>query len=100
MKGVFNKSPPVPKYTDTWVSRESTGDTIKTLGDNKTMHMKQLSLKLAMLMALSSAGTSSELTSLSVDYMTDAAEYISFQLHKVYKTTKPGKHLMKLFFGE
>jgi site-specific recombinase XerD len=97
MKGVFNKRPPVPKYTETWeVGRVL--NTIKAFGDNRTMNTKQLTLKLAMLMALSSAGRSSELVSLSTKYMVDEGEQISFQMHKVYKTAKPGKPLMKLSF--
>lgn len=97
MKGVFNKRPPLPKYSETWEVKKVL-ETIKTFGDNSEMDMKHLTLKLAMLMALSSAGRSSELISLSVQYMTDNVDHISFQMHKVYKTARPGKPLMKLSF--
>ena len=64
-KGVFNLRPPKPRYNTTWdvsvVLRY-----LNTLPDNRRLSVKQLSLKLAMLIALVTAGRCSSLIALDI----------------------------------
>ena len=54
LKGVFNRNPPAPKYLVTW-NVDIVLKYLKNMGPNTRLNIKQLSLKLAMLMALTSA---------------------------------------------
>ena len=60
MKGIFNKKPPLPRYTQTWKVHQVTSY-LQGLGDNSEFSLKQLSGKLVVLLALTSAGRGSEL---------------------------------------
>ncbi len=67
MQGIYNKRPPTPRYSSTWDVRLVTSY-IKGLGRNDLLDLKQLSLKLTMLMALVSANRSSELAALDLRF--------------------------------
>ena len=89
MAGVFNERPPVPKYTDTWdVAQVLTY--LKSKGSNNTMDTKDLTHKLAMLLAVTSASRASELQALNIKHMTNIGSQIKFSLNKPIKTTKQG----------
>jgi len=51
LKRAFNKRPPLPKYTTIWEVSKITSY-ICTLGDNDSLSLKSLSLKLVVLLAL------------------------------------------------
>ena len=60
MKGAFRDNPPVPRYTETWdVSMVLTY--LQELGPNAGLTQKELTLKLAMLLALVSRARGHEL---------------------------------------
>ena len=61
----FNANPPQPRYVVTW-DVDKVLDYIHMLGDNSTLSNKCLTLKLSMLLALSSAGRCSDLRALDV----------------------------------
>ena len=88
MKGVFNKRPPLPKYTTTW----SVGDVLRylrSLGCSSDLSLKDLSYKLATLLALVTAGRSSDLVLLSVNHSTSTREGIKFVLNGLSKQSRP-----------
>ena len=58
LKGAFNKKPPQPRYTQTWDVNQVLEE-IKRLGPNESLTLKALSLKLAMLLALTTVSRSS-----------------------------------------
>ena len=66
-KGMYNSRPPELRYTRTWdvdiVTRY-----FSSLGDNSAMSLKQLSYKLAILMALVGASRVSELQALDLRF--------------------------------
>ena len=63
LKGVHNSRPPQPRYTQTW-DVDVVIKYICSMGDNKELSLKTLSLKLAILMALVDASRTSELAAL------------------------------------
>ena len=65
MRGIYNSRPPTPKYVTTWKVSSMTS-CIRSWGQNSSLSMKQLTLKLAMLMALTGACRSSELAALDL----------------------------------
>ena len=88
MKGVFNRRPPLPKYTTTW----SVGTVLKylrSLGHSSDMSLKDLSYKLATLLALVTAGRSSDLVLLSVNHYTSTREGVKFVLNGLSKQSRP-----------
>ena len=60
LKGIFNSRPPTPRYTYTWVVSTVTSY-LERLGPNEQLSLKQLSRKLAFLLAITSAERGSEL---------------------------------------
>ena len=90
LKGVFNRKPPAPRYSMTW-NVDDVLRYIKHMGPNKTLDMKQLSLKLAMLMALTSVSRGSELAKLNPQLMNDAGDHITFQIAGLTKTKRQNK---------
>ncbi len=77
MKGVFNRKPPQTRYAETWDVKTML-EHLRKLGNNKDLSLKELTHKLAMLMALMSASKSSELHQLDPSTMSDLWESISF----------------------
>ena len=59
MKGNFNLRPPCPRYTSLW--DVAVLDFITAQGENESLSLKQVTLKLTILMALTSAGRSSDI---------------------------------------
>ena len=68
LKGISNERPPRPRYTTTWDVSKVTSY-LSSLGDNKTLSLKQLSKKLVMLLALISPEQSSVLADLDTRYL-------------------------------
>ena len=69
LKVLFNARPPHPRCTVQWAV-DQVLQYIMSLGQSKTSN-KALSFKIAMLLALASAGRSSELNALDLGYMSD-----------------------------
>ena len=65
MRGVFNKRPPLSKYSYTWDVHKVTSY-ISNLDDNDKVFLKLLSLKLVMLLVLTRPSRSSDLSSLDL----------------------------------
>ena len=59
IKGFFHVRPPLPRYTQTW-SVQLVLDYLLSLGENKTLSLKHLSWKVAMLLALTRPSRSAD----------------------------------------
>ena len=90
MKGVFNGRPPQPRYGCTWDVKRVL-EHIKSLGDNRVLSLKQLSSKLAVLLALANASRASDIHALDLRFMTKKEGRVTFQLAELTKTARPGK---------
>ncbi|XP_046583872.1 uncharacterized protein LOC124291013 [Haliotis rubra] len=98
MRAIFNERIPSPRYTKTWDVEKVLG-AIKGWGDNANLSDKLLTGKLAMLLALTSAGRASELQQLDTRYMCIKDDRVTFHLTKRTKTCRPGKtHMVLEFF--
>ena len=98
LKGVHNSRPPQPRYTQTW-DVDVVIKYICSMGDNKELSLKTLSLKLAILMALVDASRTSELAALDIRYRRFKPEGVYFTLATLTKKTTPGKTPKEVFFG-
>ena len=98
LTATFNARPPQPRYTVQWdVNVVLTY--IKSLGTNDKLPDKFLTLKLAMLLALVSAGRTSELCTFDIRYLRDSEDSITFQLSKLTKSRKTGQAPLSLTFS-
>ena len=87
----FNANPPQPRYVVTW-DVDKVLDYIHVLGDNSTLSNKCLTLKLSMLLALSSAGRCSDLWALDVRNMSIKDSSIVFELAQLTKSRQKGQN--------
>ena len=89
MKGVYNERVPVPRYQEIWdpqiVLRYLAG-----LASVETLSLKDLTLKLVMLMVLVSAQRGQTLQFLSLSNMTVRTDAYTFVIDKVVKQSRPG----------
>jgi hypothetical protein len=85
LAGVYNECPPAPKYTSTWDVQQVL-DHLEQLGPNKLLDNTQLTHKLAMLLAFTSAGRASDLQALDLEYMAD--DRVTFTLVGLTKTSR------------
>ena len=99
MRGAFNEKPPQPRYPDTW----NVDMVLKYLVSGKrNEELSQLDLthKLAMLMALVSAGRSHEIHALKLPLMQDYGDRVEFSIDELTKSRRPGRANQKLTFME
>ncbi len=98
LKACFNASPPQPKYAMMW-DVDKVLNHIGALGCDSNLSDKQLTFKVAMLLALASAGRSSELRALDLKYMTTTDNTIVFELSLLTKSQRKGQKPIKLTFN-
>ena len=96
MKGIINKKPPLPRYTQTWKVHQVTSY-LEGLGANSELSLKQLSGKLVVLLALTSAERGSELAAHDLRFRCFYPEGVSFTLPQLTKNHILGI-LLKLHF--
>lgn len=77
LKGAYNKRPSLPRYSTTWEVSKVTSY-IVALGDNDSLSLKILSLKLVMLLALTRPSRSNNLSNFSLKAMRVLPEGIQF----------------------
>ena len=92
MKGVFEMRPSLPRYKDIW-DVSTVLEYLKTLHPPEDLTLKELTLKLTMLLALLSAQRCQTLQALSIGNMVLTDEKCTFHFSKPLKTSRPGKHL-------
>ena len=73
---------------------------LRGMGPNPELSLKQLTLKLVILMALVEASRSSELAALDLRFRVYSPEGVSFTLPTLTKKRKAGAPPRKLFFGD
>ena len=90
MRGVFNRRPPIPKYTDTW-NVDIVLQYIRQLGNSQDLSDKLLTLKTTMLLGLTNAGRAQEIQSLNPNLMQDYGNRLVFPIARLTKVKRPAK---------
>ena len=98
MKGVFNKRPPLPRYTHSWDVSKVTSY-ISSLDVNDNFSLKILSLKLVMLLALTRPTRSSDLSSLGLRCLKLLPDGIQFYPSELAKQSRPSKSVTPFIFS-
>ena len=97
LKGAFNQNPPTPRYSHFWdvglVLRF-----IRQLGNNNTLPLKWLSIKTAMLMALTRPSRSADLSKLDIKLRTYTSKGVIFQPSHLSKQSRSSKPVKEFFF--
>ena len=99
MAGVANARPPQPRYTSTWDVNKVL-ECIEKKGDNMKLSLKDLTLKMAMLLALTRPSRSADLHGLDVRLMRSNPEGLIFAAKRPAKQTKSGKVAQEYFFSQ
>jgi integrase len=92
LKGAFNKRPALSKCTETW-DPEIVLAHFENGEKADVMSLKDLTLKLTMLLALLSAQRVQTLVSLDINNMTSCDERVIFRIQKLMKQSRPNFHL-------
>jgi len=97
LKGVFNERPPVAKYSAFWdvsvVLRY-----LKGLGMNDTLSLRLLTIKLAMLMALTRPARSVDLSKLDIRARSFSVAGATFKAQHLSKQSRVSKPLADFFY--
>ena len=97
LKGMFNNRPPKPRYSHTWEVSSMT-KYLASLGSNRSLSLKQLSWKLAMLFSLTCPERVSALTKLDLRHCYILPEGVEFMLSSPRKRGTTDQ-LPKAFFA-
>ena len=89
LQGMFNQRPPAPKYKSVW-SVSTVLDFVSKKLSTESLSLKQLSKKLAVLLALTNASCSSDLHALDLDYRQFTPEGVLFRIPGLTKTRRSG----------
>ena len=95
LTGILNKRFPQPRYTFIW----DVGTVITYLSSIQSKDIKPLTLKLTMLLALTSAARAHEIAYLDIRYLVRHHSGYSFHFGKPTKTAKKGKLRPPLIFS-
>ena len=79
MKGINNERPPEPRYCNTWDVSIAL-KFVRSLGENQSLSDKNITLKLSLLLAITSAHRGAELKKLKVSLMNLHEEFVDFSL--------------------
>ena len=90
---------PTPKYAET-SDVDKVLEHIPSLGEDNKLTDKELTHKLTMLLALTSASRASEIQGLHLSFMKDNGTEIEFTIHKLIKTRKTGEKPMVVSFQQ
>ncbi|XP_071797703.1 uncharacterized protein [Asterias amurensis] len=95
MTGVFNMRPAIPRYTCTW-DVNTVLQYLTNLGPSNKLFLKELTMKLVMLVALISGQRCQTLSLLNLDDAEVTATKVIFVVSKLTKTSKIGKQPVSL----
>ena len=90
MKGVFNMKPPKPRYMEVWDARIVL-NYLRKLAPARTLSLQQLTLKVVVLIALTSAQRAQSLHKISLDNCTIDSSCIVFHVKEIIKQSRPGR---------
>ena len=96
MKGILNNRPPKPRYSYTWDVRQVT-EYIEKMGNNSSLSLKQLSLKLATLLAITCPKRVSSMARLYINHLGLSPEGATFTLTRPTKTSRPDETVTAFF---
>lgn len=89
LQGMFNQRPPAPRY-DSVLSVTTVLHLVSEQLSKENLTLKQLSKKLAVLLALTNASRSSDIYALDLDYRQFTPEGILFRIPSLTKTRRSG----------
>ena len=89
MRGVYNTRPPQPRYASTW-DASIVLDHLASWSDCTSLSLKQLTLKLTMLLALVGAFRASEIRHISVAPIQRTSDGVVLQLSALSKSQRSG----------
>ena len=90
MAGIFKRNPPKPKYSEFW-DVQTVLTYVKAMGTNDRLLVRDLGMKLAMLIALVTAGRSSDLALLDTSLMVRKGDDFVFFIQGLSKTRRVGQ---------
>ena len=90
LQGSFNRRPPMPKYSSTWEVSEVVQHIRERMGNNTELSLKDLSLKLVALLALSNAPRASDIAALDIKFLQISPEGATFRIPGLTKTRRSG----------
>lgn len=90
MTGIFNNRPPIPKCTSIW-DVEMVLNYLREIPENNLLSDKLITLKLTILLALTSAARASELTNLDISFLQKLPSVYVFSISKLTKTWRKGR---------
>ena len=96
--GVFNNRPPQPKYNFFWDVRLVPDYLKKELPNNNDLPDKLLTVKVAMLLALTSASRVRDLHILDTWFIVKTSKKYVFKFHKLHKSWRQGQNPTTLEF--
>ena len=97
LKGSYNQNPPTPRYSHFW----DVGVVLRffgQLGTNASLPLKWISIKTAMLMALTRPSRSADLSKLDIRFWTYTAKGVIFQPTHLSKQSRSSKPIKEFFF--
>ena len=97
LRGVFNKRPPVARYSAFW----DVGIVLhylKSLGSNESLSLRSLTLKSVMLLALTRPARSVDLSNLDIRFRSFVTTGVIFKARHLAKQSKPTKPLADFFY--
>ena len=97
LKGVFNERPPRPKYASVW-SVDLVLSMFKKDGDSTSLSLQDLTIKTAMLLALTRPCRGADLAELDLRNRSYVQEGVVFQPSHLSKQSRPSHHNVKFFF--
>ncbi len=89
MKGIFRSTPPKPRLGSVWKVVDAL-NWVSTLEPIETLYLKELSLKVALLLAPTSAARAHELAKLNLDSVSMKRDSWEFFLSCHVKSSRPG----------
>ena len=99
LKGAFNKRPPRPKYESIWQV-----DLVLTMfkkdGPSSTLSLQDLTVKTAMLLALTRPCRGADLAELDLSNQSYIPEGVVFHPHHLSKQSRPSHHSVSFFFSK
>ena len=101
MRGIFRSRPPRPRYGQYIWKVDKVLAYLESLGSNRFLSLKQLTLKLTMLLALTAAKRCNELSRLDCRYMHfSGTDKVQFTIPHLVKNGKPNSMITFLRFKE
>ena len=95
MKGVFELKPALPRYSEIW-DVNIVLDYLKTFKDLRTISLKELTLKLTMLLCLTTGQRCQTIHKINVTCIQELPDRYRITIDEKLKQTKPGRHLKPL----